>query len=165
MEKNIEKILENDHDACEYISEHNCAVKYKVVMQDERESGLREILNLGHTVGRAIETVSDYKLLHGEALAIGMTAQVKLGEKLGFITSENAQRVIDLYKHAKLPTEIPDYIDKTALVKKLYTDKKVRDGKLRFVFQKEIGDVMQFGENNFAKEIAENEIADIIRKM
>lgn len=165
LEKNIEKILENDHDACEYISEHNCAVKYKVVMQDERESGLREILNLGHTVGRAIETVSDYKLLHGEALSIGMTAQVKLGEKLGFITSENAQRVIDLYNRAKLPTEIPDYIDKASLIKKLYTDKKVRDGKLRFVFQKEIGNVMQFGENNFAKEIAENEIAEIIKDM
>ena len=53
LEKNIEKILVNDKDACEYIAEHNCAVKYKVVMKDERESGLREVLNLGHTVGRA----------------------------------------------------------------------------------------------------------------
>lgn len=165
LERNIEKILECDRTACEYISEHNCAVKYKVVMQDERESGLREILNLGHTVGRAIETVSDYKLLHGEALAIGMTAQVKLGEKLGFITNTNVQRVMDLYKRAILPVEIPEYIDKKALVDKLYTDKKVRDGKLRFVFQKEIGSVMQFGDNNFAKEISENEIAEIIEKM
>lgn len=165
LENNIEKIFDCDREACEYISEHNCAVKYKVVMQDERESGLREILNLGHTVGRAIETVSDYKLLHGEALAIGMTAQVKLGEKLGFISHENAQRVTELYKRAKLPTEIPDYIDKATLVKKLYTDKKVRDGKLRFVFQKEIGDVMQFSDNNFGKEILEEEIAEIIQNM
>lgn len=73
LEKNIEKILVNDKDACEYIAEHNCAVKYKVVMKDERESGLREVLNLGHTVGRAIETVSDYKLLHGEAVSIGLS--------------------------------------------------------------------------------------------
>ncbi|MGN1113806.1 MAG: 3-dehydroquinate synthase [Oscillospiraceae bacterium] len=165
LEKNIDKIFENDTDACEYIAERNCAVKYKVVMQDEKESGLREILNLGHTVGRAIETVSDYKLLHGEALAIGMTAQVRLGQKLGFISAENADRVVSLYKKAKLPTEIPEYIDKAELVKKLYTDKKVRNGKLRFVFQKEIGDVMQFGENNFAKEITEDEIAEIIGEM
>ena len=61
----------------------NCEVKYKVVMKDERESGLREVLNLGHTVGRAIETVSDYRLYHGEAVAIGMVAQARLGEKLG----------------------------------------------------------------------------------
>lgn len=165
LEKNIERVLENDREACEYIAERNCAVKYGVVMKDERESGLREVLNLGHTVGRAIETVSDYRLLHGEALAIGMAAQVKLGERLGFISGENAKRVTALYKRAGLPTEIPDYIDREQLVKKLYTDKKVKNGRLRFVFQKEIGEVMQFSENNFAKEIAEEEIAGILMAM
>lgn len=165
LEKNIEKILVNDKDACEYIAEHNCAVKYKVVMKDERESGLREVLNLGHTVGRAIETVSDYKLLHGEAVSIGLIAQAKLGEKYGYISPENVSRVIKLCERAKLPIAIPDYIDKTALVRKLYTDKKVRDGKLRMVFQKEIGDVMCFGDNDYAKQITEPEIAEIIDKM
>lgn len=79
LEENVEKVLAGDVAVCEFISEHNCSVKYKVVMQDERESGLREVLNLGHTVGRAIETVSDYKLLHGEAVAIGIAAQARLG--------------------------------------------------------------------------------------
>ena len=165
LEKNIEKILVNDKDACEYIAEHNCAVKYKVVMKDERESGLREVLNLGHTVGRAIETVSDYKLLHGEAVSIGLIAQAKLGEKYGYISPENVSRVIKLCERAKLPIAIPDYIDKTALVRKLYTDKKVRDGKLRMVFQKEIGDVMCFGDNDYAKQITEPEIAEVIDEM
>ncbi|MBQ9375206.1 MAG: 3-dehydroquinate synthase [Ruminococcus sp.] len=165
LEENIEKVFNCDRTVCEYISEHNCAVKYKVVMQDERESGLREVLNLGHTVGRAVETVSDYKLLHGEALAIGMAAQVMLGEKLGYISADNASRVIKLYQRANLPTEIPEYIDKKELVKKLYTDKKVRNGKLRMVFQNQIGNVMQFGENSFAKEILESQIADIIDRM
>lgn len=165
LEENIEKVLECEVDACEYIAKKNCEIKYKVVMQDERESGLREILNLGHTVGRAIETVSDYSLLHGEALSIGMVAQIKLGNKLGFVSDENVQRVIKLLKRANLPVEIPKNISKTELVKKLYTDKKVRNGKLRFVFQKEIGDVMCFGENNFAKEIAESEISKIIDEM
>ena len=165
LEKNIEKILVNDKDACEYIAEHNCAVKYKVVMKDERESGLREVLNLGHTVGRAIETVSDYKLLHGEAVSIGLIAQAKLGEKYGYISPENVSRVIKLCERAKLPVVIPDYIDKAALVRKLYTDKKVRDGKLRMVFQKEIGDVMCFGDNDYAKQITEPEIAEVINEM
>lgn len=88
LEKNVEKVLECDGEACEYIAKKNCEVKYKVVMKDERESGLREVLNLGHTVGRAIETVSDYRLYHGEAVAIGMVAQARLGEKLGFISQK-----------------------------------------------------------------------------
>lgn len=165
LENNIEKILVNDKDTCEYIAEHNCAVKYKVVMKDERESGLREVLNLGHTVGRAIETVSDYRLLHGEAVSIGLIAQARLGEKYGYISHDNVQRVISLCERAKLPIAIPDYIDKTALVRKLYTDKKVRDGKLRMVFQKEIGDVMCFGDNDYAKQITEPEIAEVIDEM
>lgn len=165
LEKNVEKIFEGDIEACEYIAERNCSVKYKVVMKDERESGLREVLNLGHTVGRAVETVSDYRLYHGEAVAIGMAAQARLGQKYGFISEENVKRVESLIARAGLPTAVPDYINKAELVKKLYTDKKVRDGKLRFVFQKEIGDVMQFGDNNYAKEIAEEEIAEIIAGM
>lgn len=165
LEKNVERVFAGDTEVCEYIAEHNCRVKYQVVMKDERESGLREVLNLGHTVGRAIETVSDYKLYHGEAVSIGMVAQAKLGVKYGFVTDNECERVIKLLERAGLPVSIPEYIDKEALVKKLYTDKKVRDGKLRFVFQKGIGNVMQFGDNNFAKEIAEPEIAEIIEKL
>ena len=165
LEKNVDKIFDGDVGACEYIAEHNCAVKYKVVMQDERESGLREVLNLGHTVGRAIETVSDYKLYHGEAVAVGLVAQARLGEKYGFVTEDERKRVEDLLDRSGLPVRIPGYIDREVLVKKLYTDKKVRDGKLRFVFQKGIGEVVQFGENNFAREIAEDEIRDIIKDM
>lgn len=165
LEKNIEKVLANDVEACEFIAERNCAVKYKVVMKDERESGLREVLNLGHTVGRAIETVSDYRLLHGEAVSIGLAAQARLGAKLGFVSEDDLARVENLLERAKLPVRIPDYIDKSALVKKLYTDKKVRDGKLRFVFQKGIGEVMQFGGNSFAMEITEEQIGAVIREM
>lgn len=165
LEKNVEKVLDCDVCACEYIAERNCAVKYKVVMQDERESGLREVLNLGHTVGRAVETVSDYRLYHGEAVAIGIAAQARLGEKLGYISADNEKRVEKLLERAGLPVEIPDYVDKPELVKKLYTDKKVRDGKLRFVFQKEIGEMMCFGENQYGKEITEKEIAEIMEEM
>ena len=165
LEKHIEKVFDCDKDVCEYISQHNCEVKYKVVMQDERESGLREVLNLGHTVGRAIETVSDYKLLHGQAVAIGLCAQARLGERLGFISDENVRRVESLCQRAKLPTKIPDYIDREKLLDKLYTDKKVRDGKLRFVFQKQIGEMMCFGENEYGKQISREQIADVLSGM
>lgn len=162
IEEHVEQVLNCDPAVCEYISEKNCNVKYQVVMKDEKEKSLREILNLGHTVGRAIETVSEYRLLHGEALAIGMAAQVMLGCKLGFLTEDERDRVISLQEKIGLPVRIPDYIDREALIKKLYTDKKVRDGKLRFVFQKGIGEVMTFGDDIYARPTAEEEIREII---
>ena len=165
IEENLEDILDFKRFACEYIAENNCKIKYNVVMKDERESGLREILNLGHTVGRAIETVSDYRLLHGEALGIGMTAQVLLSASLGYMSEEEAERVIALYDRAGLPTKIPEYIDREALVKKLYTDKKVRDGKLRFVLQKGIGDVVEFAPGVYAKPIEEELVREILMEL
>ena len=159
---NLEKIYAFDKEACEYITEANCRIKYNVVMQDEKESGLREILNLGHTVGRAIETLSDYNLLHGEAVSIGLIAQAKLSKKLGYMTEDELNAVISLLYKASLPISIPEYIDKEALVKKLYTDKKVRNGQLRFVLQSGIGSVMQFGENVFALPVSEELAREII---
>ncbi len=162
LEANIDRILAVDSNACEHISECNCNIKYQVVMKDERESGLREILNLGHTVGRAVETVSDYRLLHGEAVSIGLVAQARLAQKYGYMSEEEVNRVIALLNKCKLPTSIPDYINRKELVKKLYTDKKVKNGQLRFVLEKGIGEVVQFGDNNFAKPVSEEEAEEII---
>lgn len=165
LENHIEDILDCNPEVCEHISEKNCEVKYKVVMKDEKEKNLREILNLGHTVGRAIETVSNYQLLHGEAVSIGMAAQVKLGCKLGFLTEEQRDRVIALYEKSGLPVSIPEYIDREELVKKLYTDKKVRDGKIRMVFQRGIGAVMSFGDEVYARPTTEEEIREVVLEM
>lgn len=165
LKENMDALMQVEQKACEHIAETNCKIKYHVVEKDEKENGLREILNLGHTVGRAIETVSDYKLLHGEALAIGMAAQVRLSQKLGYVTAEEAQEVIGLYQMAQLPTGIPDYIDREELVKKLYTDKKVRDGKLRFVLQKGIGNIVAFGDGVFATPIEEETAREIVMAM
>lgn len=165
LEEHMEKILDIDKEACEHIAEENCKIKYKVVMQDEKESGLREILNLGHTVGRAIETVSDYRLLHGEALSIGLVAEVFLAKKLGYMTEKEKNRVIHLLEKTNLPVTIPEYIDREKLVKKLYTDKKVKNGQLRFVVQRGIGEIVEFQENNFAIPIEESVAREIIMEM
>lgn len=165
LDEHIEDILALDKEACEHIAEENCRIKYEVVMKDERESGLREVLNLGHTVGRAIETVSDYRLLHGEAVSIGMVAEVNLAYRLGYVTVEERDAVIALLAKAKLPVAIPEYINREELVKKLYTDKKVRDGKLRFVIQKGIGNVVEFENGVFATPIGESVAREIIMDM
>ena len=171
LEENIEKVFEMDEEVCRHIGEKNCEIKYNVVMIDEKEQGLREILNLGHTVGRAIETQSDYTLSHGEAVSIGIVAQLKLGLKYGYVSKDEVKRVIELLQKAKLPVSIPEGIDKEALVRKLYTDKKVRGGKLRFVFQKGIGSMVQFEPGTtsangvYSKFVDEADAAEVISKM
>ena len=165
LSEHIKDVLAVKDEVCRHIAEKNCEIKYQVVMKDERESGLREVLNLGHTVGRAIETVSDYKLLHGEAVAIGLVAEVKMAEHFGYCTAEDEAAMIAMLKQADLPTEIPDYIDRDALVKKLYTDKKVRDGHLRFVLQHGIGAIEVFDGDQYAKAIPESLAREIIMEM
>ncbi|WP_244833012.1 3-dehydroquinate synthase [Clostridium sp. BJN0001] len=165
LDDNMDKILDCQKEVCQHMAEENCKIKDSVVMKDEKEAGLREVLNLGHTVGRAVETVSNYELLHGEAVSIGLSFEVKLSNKLGFMTDEECLKVINLLKKAHLPVKIPEYIDKESLVKKLYTDKKVRNGKLRFVIQRGIGEIVEFEKGNYATVIDEDTVRNIIIKM
>ena len=161
----MEAIFSVDEVVCNHIAEKNCEIKCAVVMKDERESGMREILNLGHTVGRAIETVSDYRLLHGQALAIGLMAEVKLAKKLGYCSYEDVVLMKNILDKANLPTEIPDYIDREALIKKLYTDKKAKNGNLRFVLQEGIGKIKVFDGEQYAEVIPESLAREIIMMM
>lgn len=165
LETHMDEIMALDSVSCEYMAQKNCQIKYQVVMKDERESGLREVLNLGHTVGRAIETVSGYRLLHGEAVAIGLTAAAELSRDMGYLEEADVERIIRLLERAGLPTAIPDYIDREALVKKLYTDKKVRNGKLRFVVMRKIGEIASFGDNIYATPVPEETARRIIEMM
>lgn len=170
LEENIDKLLEKDGirnhaEICEHIAEKNCKIKYEVVKQDEREANLRQILNLGHTVGRAIETLSNYSLLHGQAVAIGLAMQVKIGEKLGYITKNEVERVINLIEKAGLPTKLLDTMPTEEVVQKLYTDKKVRKGKIRFVFQDGIGSVKQYEDGNYSIALEEDFIRDTIEEV
>lgn len=170
LEENISKLLEDEgirrHEAiCRHIAETNCRIKYEVVRKDERETNLRQILNLGHTIGRAIETMSDYQLLHGEAVAIGMCMQVKMAQQLGYVTQEEMNRVIHLFEKALLPTELEAKMTTDEVVEKLYTDKKVKKGKIRFVFQRGIGNVQCFEDGNYSKALDEAFIKEMINKV
>lgn len=165
LEKHMEEIRAVSPDACEHIARRNCEIKYRVVMKDERESGLREVLNLGHTVGRAIETLSGYRLLHGEAVSIGLVAECALSVRLGLMTGDEASRVKALLSRAGLPVRIPEETDREALVRKLYTDKKVRNGCLRFVVQKGIGQIAEFRPGVFATEVSEDIARELLLSM
>lgn len=124
------------------------------------ESNLRQILNLGHTAGRALEALSGYNLLHGEAIAIGLAIQVQLAEQFGYVTHDQAERVVRLLKKAGLPTEIPAAITNRMLIDKMYTDKKVRKGLIRFVFQEGIGSMKRFEDGSYSTPVEERVLSE-----
>lgn len=151
-------------DMLEYICRKNIEIKYNVVTQDEQEDGLREVLNLGHTVGRAIEAASKYEISHGNAVSLGMVAQVLLGYNRGYVTNKQKDRVIEIYNKAGLPVTLNEKVKIENILDKMYADKKVRKGKIKFVFQKGIGDMMVFGER-FSDTVEKNEIEEALKKM
>jgi 3-dehydroquinate synthase len=111
-----------------------------VVSKDEKEAGLRAILNYGHTIGHAIESLTGYRVVnHGEAVAIGMVAAGQLAARLGLWDSANCDRQLALIQKAGLPTHLPTDIDIDAVIAALQTDKKVMAGKVRFILPTQIG--------------------------
>lgn len=171
LEQNLEQVvsLEGElilnREVCERIALYNCEIKYGVVEKDELESNLRQILNLGHTAGRALEALSGYELLHGEAIAIGLAIQVQLAERLGYVTPNQTQRVIALLQKAGLPTEIPATITDRMLIDKMYTDKKVRKGRIRFVFQEAIGSMKRFEDGSYSTPVEEHILTELLDKI
>jgi 3-dehydroquinate synthase len=146
LERNLPKLLQRDVATLRSVIARCCEIKADVVGQDETESGLRAILNYGHTIGHAIENSSGYgKFLHGEAIAIGQVAAAKLSQKILGLPSGDAGRIEQLFVHAGLPVKIKLT---SALRKKLLAamrlDKKVSGGEVKFVLAKKIGRV-EFG--------------------
>ena len=115
-------------------------VPIRVVEADEKESGVRATLNLGHTFGHAIETGLGYgEWLHGEAIAVGMVMAADLSRRLGWITEADVARVETLIKRAGLPTCPPASLDASRMLELMSVDKKVRDGKMHLVLLESIG--------------------------
>jgi len=140
QEDYIDHLVERDPDALAYAIERSCRNKAEIVAADERESGQRALLNLGHTFGHAIETGMGYgNWLHGEAVASGMVMAARLSEKLGWITQQDVDRVIDILERAHLPIRAPDKMTADRFIELMSLDKKVIDGVLNLVLLKSIG--------------------------
>jgi 3-dehydroquinate synthase len=114
-------------------------IKADVVSRDEREEGLRKVLNFGHTIGHAVETVSGFSLLHGEAVAIGMALESRLAELIGLAQTGTAATVIRTLQAAGLPTTLPPDFAGDAVIEAMRSDKKGRSGKTRFALPLRIG--------------------------
>jgi 3-dehydroquinate synthase len=140
LEKDIERVLDLDDALLVDIVRRCCEIKAAVVAEDEREAGLRAVLNFGHTLGHAVEMLTEYKeYLHGEAVAIGMAFAANLSSERGHCTPQVAKRVIALIERAGLPTELPEELIGPNLTLAVETDKKVSSGKVKFVCLEDIG--------------------------
>jgi len=140
LEEVLPHAIERDPDVLSRIVAVCCRLKAAVVSEDETESGYRAVLNFGHTVGHAIEVLTDYtRYLHGEALAVGMVFAARLSESRGYCDRATVDRIRRLVERAGLPLEVPREIDAEALAGAIGTDKKTREGAVKFVCVEEIG--------------------------
>ena len=127
----------------ETIITRSCQAKADVVSQDEKESGIRAILNYGHTIGHAVESLTNYKkFVHGEAVALGMVAAGKIALEMGLWTRAEAERQDNLIAKAGLPTELPAELAIEGILETIKSDKKVKAGKVRFILPTAIGKVI-----------------------
>ena len=157
LEKNREKILQLEPASLTHIIRRSCEIKSDVVSKDEREAGLRAILNYGHTIGHAVETLTGYKkYLHGEAVAIGMYMEAKLAHQLGLINNEEVLRIKALISSYELPSEIPGEIEISDLIETMQIDKKTVEGKIHVVLPEKVGSV------KIHREIAAEEIKRLL---
>ena len=139
LQQNMEKLLARDAEALQYAITRSCHNKAEVVAADERESGERALLNLGHTFGHAIETGMGYGAwLHGEAVAAGTIMAADLSCRMGWINKQDVTRIRSLFERAGLPVTAPA-LGVEKYLQLMGLDKKVVGGKMRFVLLKGIG--------------------------
>ncbi len=140
LESNAEKLLTGDVDALGYAIHHSCKTKATIVARDEREHGERALLNFGHTFGHAIESVTGYsRWLHGEAVAAGMLMATSLSERCGLISGRDVARVALLLQRLGLRTETRGELTVDAARRAMSVDKKVKDGRMRLILLRSVG--------------------------
>lgn len=143
LEEHIQHICALDAAALMETIERSCAAKAQVVSADERESGVRATLNLGHTFGHAIETEQGYGVwLHGEAVSAGTVMALEMSKQLGWLSEEQRDRGIRLLASAGLPIVPPEDMTAEIFLTHMAVDKKVVDGQLRLVLLRGLGQAL-----------------------
>lgn len=138
LEENIDGIKARDTKVLEKVVSRCAGIKAEVVEKDEHDLGIRAILNYGHTIGHALETVSGFGIGHGQAVAFGMVIAARISRETGVLDSHNVDRLESLIKRAGLPTAMTG-LDVEAMLRAMKHDKKVQNEKVRFVLLKSIG--------------------------
>src|SRR5207302_8619918 len=136
-------------------------IKADIVSRDEREDGLRKTLNFGHTIGHAVELVSGYSLLHGEAVSIGMALEGRLAEMIGVAQAGTAGTISSALRAAELPTDLPPGFDCDAVMEAMQSDKKSRSGKTRFALPLRVG-AMAGAETGWTVSVSDDQLREVL---
>ncbi|TMB73106.1 MAG: 3-dehydroquinate synthase [Deltaproteobacteria bacterium] len=140
LEEKIDKVIGLDRELLVQIIATSCRIKARVVEKDEREDDYRAVLNFGHTIGHALEAVTDYrKYLHGEAVGIGMAQATAISVHQGFCDQRSLERIRKLIRKAGLPADIPPDVSRQSLIQSMEVDKKSAEGRIKFVMCAGIG--------------------------
>lgn len=158
-EKNAARILSRDRDIMGELLERNVRIKAEVVTADERESGLRAILNFGHTIGHAVESLLHYEWRHGESVSVGMVAAARIAAHRGVASTETAERLRGLLQTLRLPVEIPSDLPAADILRLTRMDKKVAEGRVRFVL------VPAFGSTVIRDDITDDDVCRVVEEL
>jgi 3-dehydroquinate synthase len=162
LERDYVAILGKHGAALERLVRGSVEIKAATVVEDERETGRRAILNFGHTIGHAIEAVAKYEALHGEAVAIGMVYEARLAEALGIAAQGTAERITRLLERFRLPLERPHTAGIDDLIEAMRGDKKARGGEIRFALPREIGVMHGDDKSGWTVGVEEQRIRDVL---
>jgi 3-dehydroquinate synthase len=160
LEGDIPAVMAGEVGAIGRVVVRSIEIKAEVVSKDERESGLRKILNFGHTIGHAIESTAGYSLPHGTCIALGMILEARVGEALGVTKEGTSRRLARLVDLLDLPTRVPTGLDVERILAFTRTDKKGRGGTPRYVLLTHPGQVAQ-GED-WAREVPEEVVRSVL---
>ena len=156
MQNNAAKIQAKDYDAFEQMIAGSCNIKRDVVERDPKEQGERALLNFGHTIGHAIEKLSDFSLYHGECVGLGIVAASYLSMQLGHISKEDFEKIQNALSLFELPTQM-DGFNAEKVLSATKSDKKMVGNQVKFILLKEIGNAYIY------RELTDEQILDGIR--
>ena len=161
LEADLPALLDGDADLTTRAVLRSVAIKAQVVSEDERESGLREILNFGHTLGHAIEAASSYDVSHGTAIGYGMVLEARIGTELGVTAKDTLERIKEVVEEVGLLRRSPVEASSADIMSYLTLDKKVRDGRTLFVLLSHIGSVY-FARDSWSHPVQDQIVRDAV---
>lgn len=164
LERHLDRVMGRDPDTLARIITACCRMKVRVVTSDPRESNRRQVLNFGHTIGHALETLARYRMVHGEAVSIGMVAEARLAQRLGFLSATAVERIEVLLHRVGLPVRIPAQFHAGDIVAAAHRDKKARAGKVTCALPVRIG-AMASIEGDYGILLADRMVEQVLEEM
>lgn len=139
IQSHINEIHQRSLPELEYITYECCDMKRRVVEEDAKEQGVRALLNMGHTIGHAVEKLMEFELLHGECVSIGCVASAQISYRRGMVSEQELTQLIHVFSELKLPVRIPSSLSADGIIAATKSDKKMNRNTIRFVLMKQIG--------------------------